>query len=104
MFQDVIPPVGVLAGDMDHPSLNQIKESVRQLASKTRFINATDEALKLGDPILSNVIMLGALSGLGILPLNKDDFEEDISKSIPESKLPINMKAYDLGNKMVNVQ
>ena len=101
MFQNVIPPVGVLAGDMDYPSLDQIKESTRQLASKTWFINATDEALKLGDPILRNVIMLGALSGLGILPLNKEDFEEEISKSIPESKLPINMKTYDLGKQMV---
>lgn len=96
-----ISPVGVIAGELDYPSMEEIKKSVKELASDAWFIDATDEALKLGNPILGNIIMLGALAGVGGLPLDKEDFKEVILKSISQDKLDINLKAYDMGEQMV---
>lgn len=96
-----ILPVGVIAGDMNYPSVEEIRESAKELASNIWFINATDEAVKLGNPILGNIIMLGALSGLGVLPMNKEDFKKMITRTISIDKLDINLKAYELGEEMV---
>ena len=96
-----IYPVGVIAGDLDYPSLDKIIETAKELSKETCFIEATDEAVKLGNPILGNVIMLGALSAITELPLEKDNFKEVISWSIPSSKLEMNLEAYELGTKLV---
>jgi len=96
-----IRPVGVIAGELDYPSMEEIRGSVRELASSAWFIDATDEAVKLGSPILGNIIMIGALSGLGVLPLEKEDFKEAILRSIPRDKLDINLKAYDIGRQII---
>jgi len=96
-----IRPVGVIAGELDYPSMEEIRNSTQELASSAWFIDATDEAVKLGNPILGNIIMLGALSGLGVLPLEKEDFKEAILKSISQDKLDENLKAYDIGRQMI---
>ncbi|NVM25475.1 MAG: indolepyruvate oxidoreductase subunit beta [Desulfobacterales bacterium] len=96
-----IRPVSVIAGEQDYPSMEEIRSSAQELASSAWFIDATDEAVKLGNPILGNIIMLGALSGLGVLPLEKEDFKEAILKSVPQDKLDVNLKAYDIGRQMI---
>jgi indolepyruvate ferredoxin oxidoreductase beta subunit len=96
-----IYPVGVIAGELDYPSLEEIKESVRELSSMAWFIDAIDQAVKLGNPILGNIIMIGALSGTGELPLDREDFREVILERLPEEKLEINLKAFDMGASMV---
>jgi indolepyruvate ferredoxin oxidoreductase beta subunit len=45
--------------------------------------------------------MIGALSGLGVLPLEREDFKEAILRSIPRGKLDINLKAYDIGRQII---
>lgn len=96
-----IRPVGVIAGEQDYPSMEEIRSSAQELASTARFIDATDEAVQLGNPVLGNVIMLGALSGLGVLPMDKEDFKEAILISISQDKLDINLKAYDIGRQII---
>ena len=96
-----IYPVGVIAGELDYPSLEEIKDSVRELSSMAWFIDAIDQAVKLGNPILGNIIMIGALSGTGELSLDREDFREVILERLPEEKLEINLKAFDMGASMV---
>lgn len=96
-----IHPVGVIAGELQYPSIEEIKKSAHELASDAWFIDATDEALKLANPILGNIIMLGAFSDLSALPLEKDNFREVILEMIPQDKLDVNLKAYDLGAEML---
>jgi indolepyruvate ferredoxin oxidoreductase beta subunit len=96
-----IHPVAVIAGEIEYPGLDEIKNSARDLASKVWFIGASDEAIKLGNPILGNIIMLGALSGVSDLPLENEDFKEVILSTIPPDQLDINLKAYDIGKRKV---
>jgi indolepyruvate ferredoxin oxidoreductase beta subunit len=96
-----IYPVGVIAAELDYPSVEEIKVSVKELSSIAWFIDATDEAMKLGNTILGNIIMIGAMSGIGELPLGREEFKEVISESLPEDKLDINLKAFDIGASMI---
>jgi indolepyruvate ferredoxin oxidoreductase beta subunit len=96
-----IHPAGVIAGDVNYPALEETEKTAREMSADAWFIDATDEALKLGSPILGNIIMLGALSCLDELAMEKDVFKEVISSSIGGDKLDINLKAYDLGRKLL---
>jgi indolepyruvate ferredoxin oxidoreductase beta subunit len=93
-------PVGVIAGESDYPSEEAIKVLIRELSSIAWFIEATGEAIKLGDPILGNIVMIGAVSGIGELPLSREEFKEVISENFSEKKLEINLKAFDRGASM----
>lgn len=92
-----IYPLGVIAGELNYPSLEEIKTTMRELSLHAWFIDATDEAVNLGNPILANIIMVGAVCGMDSLPIDRKDFKEVISKTLPESKLGSNVKAFDIG-------
>lgn len=96
-----IYPLGVIAGELNYPSLEEIKVSVKELSSEAWFVDATGEAVKLGNPILSNIIMVGAVCGVDSLPVDRKDFKEVISKILPEDKLDVNLKAFDAGIRML---
>ncbi len=96
-----IHPVGVISGELEYPSPEEIKNSVTQLTNQAWFINVTDEALKLGNPVFGNIMMIGALAGINVLPLDRELFEAVISESMPEEKVEVNLSAYDKGTNMV---
>jgi indolepyruvate ferredoxin oxidoreductase beta subunit len=97
-----IHPVGVIAGEISYPSAQDIKKWMEELTEKTWFIDATDEAIKLGSPVFGNIILIGALSGINVLPLDREDFEKVISETMSPEKVEINLRAYDLGASMVS--
>lgn len=94
-------PVSVIAGDMVYPPVDEIRSKVQALVPGARFIDATEEALKMGNPILSNIILLGALSGFTPLPVYRSDFEAVIVGFVPGDALDINLRAFDRGREMV---
>lgn len=94
-------PVGVTAGTLQYPDADDITKWMEELTAECKFIAAADEALKLGSPVLGNAVMIGALSGFEGLPLDRDSFESVIGQSMSADKIELNMKAFDLGVKMV---
>lgn len=98
-----IYPVEVIAGSAGYPSPDDIKTWVEELSAQAWFIDGTDEAVKvLGEPILGNIIMIGALAGIGGLPMERDTFETVMNGIIAPDKLAANLKAYDMGKAMVS--
>ena len=95
-------PVEVIAGTLAYPELEDLKEKVRSLSAKSWFVDATNKAHKMGAAILGNVILIGALAGTGELPLERDGFEQYITKSMSADKLAMNLTAFDLGVAMVS--
>jgi indolepyruvate ferredoxin oxidoreductase, beta subunit len=99
-----IYPVGVIAGQLSYPSQEEIQSALRELSGCCRFIDASDQAMKLGHPIFGNIIMIGAAAGLDELPFEREDFREVIAESLKEDKIDINMKAFDIGVRSVSAR
>jgi indolepyruvate ferredoxin oxidoreductase beta subunit len=93
--------IGVISGEHRYPSLDEVKSWIEELSEDCWFLEATERALELGNPIFGNIMMIGAAAGIGALPLDKDDFEAAISETLSSDKLVLNLKAYDLGVRMV---
>jgi len=96
-----IYPLGVISGASSYPTLGEIKETLKRLSAYAWFIEATDGAIKLGNSVLANIIMIGALSAVGDLPIDRDDFKAVISRSLSLQKMADNIKAFDLGVEMM---
>ena len=97
-------PVGVIAGDLSYPETADIDRTLHTLAGRVFLIDATKEAVVLGNSILSNIIMIGAVSGLGILPIGVKEFRSAIQTMIPAKHLEINVIAFELGQKKSSVK
>ncbi len=96
-----IHPVGVIAGEFDYPSLETIQKALSALTPHVWMLEATEEALKLGNPILSNIIMIGAVSGLNLLPVEMPEFKAVIRNFFPAKLLEANERAFEIGRKQV---
>jgi indolepyruvate ferredoxin oxidoreductase beta subunit len=96
-----IHPISVICGDEAYPDHDRITRWLNNLSQKSWLINTTEKAAKLGNPIFSNVIMVGALSATGELPLTAKDFEKVIRQRMSRDKVALNMKAFEIGSSLL---
>lgn len=92
-----IQPLAVTTGAAEYPSREQVVSILKELSSRAWLIDATDIALDLGSGILTNIIMLGALVGSGVLPTGPERFEQELRESLPADKLDLNLEAFRRG-------
>jgi len=97
----VVYPMGVITGDFTYPSLDEIKSMFAKLVAKSWLIDATSVAVDLGNPVLSNIVMIGALAGASLLPIDRRAFEKEITRNMLADKRGINLTAFDAGTKML---
>jgi indolepyruvate ferredoxin oxidoreductase beta subunit len=96
-----IYPIDVIAGNTSYPELSVVLEKIQRLSRKAWTLNATEIGLELGDPIFSNIVMLGALSVLDLLPLSREEFQIAVQKLLPSHRVQRNLEAFDRGTKAV---
>jgi indolepyruvate ferredoxin oxidoreductase beta subunit len=96
-----IYPIDVIAGNTPYPELSVVLKKIQRLSHKVWTLNATEIGLELGDPIFSNIVMIGALSAIDFLPLHREEFQNTIQELLPHHKLKMNMEAFDRGRKAV---
>jgi indolepyruvate ferredoxin oxidoreductase beta subunit len=96
-----IQSMQVISGGMEYPSPETIKGFLDRFTKTNHVINATDEAIAMGNPIFTNIIIVGAAVGMGLLPVNREDFRTVMTARIKEHLVEANMKAFDKGAEMV---
>jgi indolepyruvate ferredoxin oxidoreductase beta subunit len=96
-----IYPLNVISGDVEYPDPEKIRSIIAETGGQLYWLDATKMAVGLGDPILLNMIMLGALCGLSQFPLETKDFKNVLEQVFETSKLEINCEALGMGEKLV---
>ncbi|MBU4277148.1 MAG: indolepyruvate oxidoreductase subunit beta [Proteobacteria bacterium] len=94
-------PLGVLAGEQLYPEPAELKATLEGLCAKLCWLPATAAALELGNHILANVVLLGALCGLDLLPIGADEVEAALGEMFPETKMTPNREALAKGLALV---
>jgi len=92
-----IHTMAVVIGDAEYPSFEAIKEGIAKLSQKAWYIDASKIALDMGIPLLTNIIMTGALVGAGLLPIDKDRFKDRFRMNFKKEQLALNVKAFEMG-------
>ena len=92
----IIPPMIHQMG-MVYPNLAEIRDFLMNVSQYIFFIDGVKIATDLGNPRTMNVVMIGALIGLGALPLKKETLEKAILSYLPTKMHDINRKALKMG-------
>jgi indolepyruvate ferredoxin oxidoreductase beta subunit len=96
-----VHPIDVIAGESRYPPLEEVLAKISRLTRKVWILNATEIALEMGDPVFSNIVMLGALSALGLLPVDQEGFRSVAERLMAAHRMEDNLLAFDRGRQAV---
>jgi len=95
----VTAPVEVISGMVPYPDMGELMGLLGKVTDRLVAFDATSLAEEAGDPIATNVVMLGALTESGELPFSEETMLSTLRDSLRPQFLELNMKAFDLGRK-----
>ena len=86
-----------------YPDLQALIEQVKSLSAKTYLVPATEEAQKMGNAILANMILIGSLIETGLVPIGQDAIEKTIKDMFPKA-VKENTEALNKGKALIHKQ
>ncbi|MDD2444192.1 MAG: indolepyruvate oxidoreductase subunit beta [Desulfotomaculaceae bacterium] len=90
-------PVDVQMGKYNYPEIGALLNIFKEISAQALIIESTDLALQAGDPVVQNIVMVGALAGSGYLPIANEIFKKVITEVVPQKALRMNLNAYEMG-------
>jgi indolepyruvate ferredoxin oxidoreductase beta subunit len=81
----------------------KIQDLIALLKTKARVheVEGTEIAQKLGNLLVVNTVLLGALSALPEIPVSVESFKQAIAGRLKEKYINLNLEAFQLGKKSV---
>jgi len=98
-----IPPCTVLEGSTKPVTIEHLLSVIKEKAGNIYEIDGISLATKLGNPLVVNTILLGALSALPENPVTKESMEKAIAGRLKEKYVQLNLKAFLLGREKVKL-
>ncbi len=92
-----LPPFTTTIGRGTYPDLNAGMQLIREKTAGLIALDATDLALKAGNVMAVNMVLLGALIRTGILPLSPENVRAAITTRTKKSTVDVNLKAFESG-------
>jgi len=92
-------PVEVVSGMMPYPDMEKLFALLEKVTKNIHTFDATGIAEKAGDPITTNIVMLGAVTESSLLPYSEETVVETIREGLKPQFIEMNMKAFELGKK-----
>ncbi len=95
----VTAPVEVVSGMRSYPDMDKMLGLLRSVTDDIHLFDATGIAEEAGDPITTNIVMLGAITRSGLLPYDEEAVVETLKAGLKPRFLEMNMRAFELGKK-----
>lgn len=92
-----ITPYGVAIGKGAYPDIERLFGFIQSRVKQLITLNAQALGEQAGALLAANIVMLGALAGIGALPVPKEAFEETIRTKTKEKFVETNLRAFELG-------
>jgi indolepyruvate ferredoxin oxidoreductase beta subunit len=85
----------------EYPDVKDILKLASDFTQNIVSINAAALAERAGTAVVLNVVMVGALTATGKLPIKVETLKEALHELVPAKYLDMNMKAFELGYQAV---
>jgi indolepyruvate ferredoxin oxidoreductase beta subunit len=92
-----LPSFTVTTGKSVYPDLDELQELIRKKTAKLIAFDAAAMAVKAGNVLSVNMVLLGALIQTHTVPLSAENVKEAIIKRTRKAFVESNLKAFDLG-------
>jgi len=97
-----LPSFTVTTGKSVYPDLDVLQELIRKKTAKLIAFDAASMAIKAGNVLSVNMVLLGALIQTHTVPLSVENVKEAIIKRTRKAFVESNLKAFDLGFSAAN--
>ncbi len=92
-----LPPFTVAIGKGTYPDLDVLQKLICNKTAKLIAFDAQALAKQAGNIMSLNMVLLGSLIQIGIMPVSADKVKEAIRTSTKKAFVDINIKAFELG-------
>lgn len=89
-----IYPISVLSGQDKYPPVEEVMQKLGGLVAEVRVVKAIEDG-ETG--LAANIVMVGALAGSGLVPIEVKNFEESIREIMSHRDLDLNLRAFKKG-------
>jgi indolepyruvate ferredoxin oxidoreductase beta subunit len=97
-----IPPTSIRPSASAKPlTTPQLLDMIAAKAQKVYPIDGIALAAKLGNLMVVNTILLGAVSALPNVPIKRESFQQAIASRLKEKYISLNLKAFEAGRQSV---
>ena len=90
-------PFTVFLGTSGYPELEDILAKLRQVTENVVTLDAAQIAEQAGSLQSANVVMLGALFGTGLIPVDEEAVKTAVRARLNAKVAEMNIKAFDMG-------
>jgi len=95
-----ISSVDLFGKRANYPPVDIIMKHIRELAGRVWFIDAVGEAIAIGKSVYANMILIGALLGTGLMPVEDGSIEKQLLE-LYGSEAENNLMAFNKGRDMI---
>ncbi|MGD6934284.1 MAG: indolepyruvate oxidoreductase subunit beta [Candidatus Bathyarchaeia archaeon] len=95
-----IPPSSFSKSVKPKTSL-ELLDLIKSKVPVVHEVDGSGIAKQVGNNLVVNTVLLGALSALPNMPIKRESFETAMASRLKEKYLQVNLKAFDLGRKSV---
>jgi len=92
-----IPPTELAAKNIAYPSMDEIVEKINHVTKRVVIVETERLAKKAGSILTRNVVLLGALTATGKMPVKTESLMEALRELAPTKHVEMNVKAFRLG-------
>ena len=92
-----VVPFTVFLGKSGYPSLDEIVGKLTKVSGRVIPLDAAQIAEEAGNPLSTNVVMLGALFGTGRMPIKIETMKAVIRTRFSARAASVNITAFELG-------
>ena len=96
-------PIRAIIGENQYPDVEAMKQAIRDMAARCWFLDATRISLEMGNPILANMVMIGALVQTGEMNITKADMEDMIRETFAPEIAEANLAAARRGMESIAI-
>jgi len=96
-----LPPIAVSSGGAHYPTEDEVHQELAGRARRVILVDAQKTARQLGNPRVTNTVLVGALAALLHFPLSQ--WEEVIRERVPARFAELNLRAFRMGLEQVSV-
>ena len=94
-----VVPISVSSGDASYPTRSEIESTLAAAAETVHHVDATSEAVRIGNAKVTNVIMLGAFSVL--FDIDLEIWEDVVLGRVPGKFVDLNRRAFRAGRSLI---
>ncbi|MHA1792282.1 MAG: 2-oxoacid:acceptor oxidoreductase family protein [Promethearchaeota archaeon] len=98
IIDNVCPTDAITAyNEFEYLPADDIKKELESSTQNSIIIDANKIAIEAGNVLAANVVILGIIAGLEIIPINASTLKNTVKNFVPRKALEINLKAFEMG-------